>query len=93
MNVYIVTAVMSNNNQSCGSDMNFDISTPDGSGTDNDHLSAADKPTMRDCKEFAHAVLKLVDDVERTGATDQALPEFPKSELLEILGRSKPKRC
>jgi len=84
---------MSNNNQSCGSDMNVDISTPDGSGTDNDHLSAADKPTMRDCKEFAHADLKLVDDVERTGATDQALPEFPKSELLEILGRSKPKRC
>jgi len=44
-------------------------------------------------KGFAHADLKLVDDVERTSATDQALPEFPKSELLEILGRSKPKRC
>ena len=48
MNVYIVTAVMSNNNQSSSSDMNVDISTPDGSGTDNNQLSAADKPTLRD---------------------------------------------
>jgi len=53
--------------------MNVDISTPDGSGTNNDHLSAADKLTLRDCKEFAHMLLKLVDDVERTGASDQAL--------------------
>ena len=72
--------------------MNVDISTPDGSDTDNDRLSAADKLTLRDCKEFAHAVLKLVDDVERTSASDQALPEFRKSELLEIFGWSKSKK-
>ena len=72
VNVYILTAVMSNN-QSSSSDMNIDISTPDGSGTDNDHLSAADKLTLHDCKEFAHMLLKRVDDVERTGASDQAL--------------------
>jgi len=46
VNVYILTAVMSNN-QSSSSDMNIDISTPDGSGTDNDHLSAADKLTLQ----------------------------------------------
>ena len=50
------------------------------------HLTAADLLTLGDCKEHANAVLKIVDDLERTGNSEQALPKFPKAELLDILG-------
>jgi len=41
--------------------------------TGGNQLTAADLLTLADCKEHANAVLKIVDDLERTGNSDQEL--------------------
>ena len=82
--------------QCCSSNMDIDggftaVPVEPSYCTRGNQLTAADLLTLADCKEHANAVLKIVDDLERTGNSDQELLKFPKTELLDILGRSKPK--
>jgi hypothetical protein len=78
-------------NQSCSSPQSaMDINTPSGSLNNDDvsnaSFSDAQLQTLNDCDNFAYEVLQITSDVRHQGYSEVALPKFPRSELLELLG-------
>ena len=48
-----------------------------------------EQQTLSECQFFAQTVLCIVDDIQKQGSTKHTLPKFPKSNLLEIMGKTK----
>jgi hypothetical protein len=73
----------------------MDTDTPNGSpNNDNDShrpisFTDAQLQTLNDCENFAYVILQIASDLRHQGYTETAVPKFPKSELLQLLGSSK----
>lgn len=82
-------STMSNNLSSSLEEMDID----DIGDTDCENiakLTDSESQTLSDCDDFAYALLAIVDDVRKFRSTERQLPKFPRSELMQILGLSKP---
>jgi len=47
---------------------------------------------LEECENFADTLKLIVSDLKQQGNTQRSLPSFPRSELLEIMGKEKPQK-
>jgi len=67
-----------------GSTAGFDIHTP--------ILNERELLILDECDTFANTVLNITRELRQNGHSEIPIPRFPKSDLLAILGRSKPQK-
>ena len=72
---------------------NLGINTPPPDGSIiSVNLSDSDLHVITQCEDFLRTVDSICSDIRNYGNSDKELPTFPRSELLKILGRSKPEK-